>query len=301
MNIVEFKHPPFPKLEAFIHQNDLLIKATGSVAAKLPRIVGKGSTKASGLDLPPAPIERKMELVNFEFPKDMSIPNAVIQEIHEVKEELDRELSLLKSEAGGRRLCSRVLERIGINPRGIKNNYFYVGSFILIPDKKRLSYSWGITPHYQIISKIPPDEDYLVKAYGAAEKKVREITMDPRDFESRLRLAWNIARHYSRTNDVLIVDVARMFIIAAQDNRFWQNPQKKNFRDLPEATFILNFLTWKQKRRSDEETKFELVPAVLAQTLRPDAQVFYLPLDAEGTQTRPYKYMRVQEPQNRDS
>ena len=288
------RYPPFPAFERFVSENDLLVKATGSLAAKLPRIVGQGTTRAVGLELPPAPIERKIELVSLEIPGGIKLPESVLREIENVQRELDQELREVTTEEGSRRLCSHVIGGLPIKG-GIKNNYFYAGRFLLVPDKKTLSWAWSITPHYPIISKIPPDPDYMIQAYEAAEKKVVEVVMDHRDFELKLGLAWRMARHFSRSDEVLIVDVARMFLISAQDNKFWQSPQRKFYKDLPQAAFISNFLSWKQKQSVGDEAKFELIPAVLNQTLRSDAQVFYLPLDYEGTQTRPYRYIRMRQ------
>lgn len=285
-------YPPFPEFERFVVEHNLIEKAKGNLSAKLPRILGQGTTSAVGLDLPPAPIEQKLELARLEFPSSMIVPERVKAEIKRVREVSEQEMKELSSEEGARRLASRVVGHLP-QPRGIKNNFFYSGRFLLIPDKKRQSWSWSITQHYPVISKIPPDVDYLVKAFEAGDRKLAGLVLEPREFEDKLRLSWLMAKHLSGKEEVLIVDVARTFLVAAQDNRFWSSPQRKNFKDLPEAAFILNFLEWKQKHSRNSQAKFELMPAVLKEALSSDASVFYLPLDYEGTQTRPYIYLKM--------
>ena len=280
----------FEEFSKFAEAEKLLSKKlTGVLDAKIPRILGQGKTKAVGLELPPAPIERKQELISLEQAKDFLLPDNVLREIQSVRESLQRELKELCSEEGARSLASKVIRSLEVQPQGIKNNYFFVGKFLLIPDKKKLTWSWTITPHYPIIEKIPPDLEYLAKAYSAAEVKLAQMLMAPEEFESKLEMSWQMAQHITQGDQILLSDVARMFVVAAQDSRFWNSPQKRYFADIPEASFIANLLQYKREYRTPEGQKFEFVPATLNDAYRKN--VYYLPLDNEGTQTRPYTYM----------
>lgn len=281
----------FPEFEKFAQEENLLAKKlTGNLDAKIPRILGQGKTKAVGMDIPPAMIERKQEYVTLELPASLNAPGSVRTEQLRIKEELEKELKQLCSEEGARSLASRVIQQIHVEPQGLKNNYFYAGRFLLIPDKKRASWSWSITPHYPIIEKIPPDLEYLVKAYAIAEEKYEQIVTSPEDFEKKLELSWLLANQFSETKDkVLLSDVARMYIITAQDNKFWSNPQKKFFVDVPEASFIANLVNYKRNYSNQNGPMFEFMPATLNDSYRKN--VYHMPLDREGTQTRPYVYI----------
>jgi len=155
----------FPEFEKFVKDENLLEKKfAGNLAAQIPRILGQGKTKAVGMDIPPAPIERKQEFVNLELPPSFSVPDAVNEERLRVKAELENEMKQICSEEGARSMASNVIRNLKTDPPGgLKNNYFHAGQFLLIPDKKRISWSWSITPHYPIIEKIPPDFDYLIR------------------------------------------------------------------------------------------------------------------------------------------
>lgn len=281
----------FPEFEKFAKDKNLLsTKLTGSLDAKVPRILGKGKTKAVGLDIPPAPIERKQEFVSLELPPNFNVPLAVLREQDQVKKDLERELKHLRSEEGSRSLASKVIRSLSLDTQGIKNNYFYAGKFLLIPDKKRASWSWSITPHYPIIEKIPPDFDYIIKAFSIAEEKVTQMVVSPEDFEKKLELSWMLAKSFSKKEDkILLSDVARMFVVASQDNKFWSNPQKKFFTDIPDASFIANLVNYKRNYKSESSPIFEFMPATLNDSY--SKNVYHIPLDVEGTQTRPYVYI----------
>lgn len=281
----------FPEFEKYAKQENLLSKKlTGSLDAKLPRILGQGKTKAVGLDLLPAPIERKQEFANLEFPPTFKVPQAVIEERSRIKLEVEKELRQLCSEEGARSLASSVIRGIKADPQGLKNNYFYAGTFLLIPDKKRASWSWSITPHYPVIEKIPPDFDYLVKAFTVAEETVEKMLVTPDEFEKQLELSWHLAMHFTGNSEkVLLSDVARMYVITAQDSKFWGNPQKRFFNDVPDASFIANLVNYKRNYKSPSGPKFEFMPATLNDSYRKN--IYHIPLDREGTQTRPYVYI----------
>lgn len=282
----------FPEFEKYAKEENLLAKKlTGSLDAKLPRILGQGKTKAMGLDILPAPIERKQEYVNLDFPPSFKIPKSVIDEQSRVRVELEKELKHLCSEEGSRSLASNVIRSIKADSQGIKNNYFFADGFLLIPDKKRTSWSWSITPHYPVIEKIPPDFDYLVNAFSIAKIKVEEMLLQPEIFEKQLELSWQLAGHFNNNNDKLLLsDVARFYIVAAQGIKFWGNPQKKYFTDVPDASFIANLVNYKRNYKSHEGHKFEFTPATLNDSYRKN--VYHIPTDREGTQTRPYVYIQ---------
>ncbi|MGD9976162.1 MAG: hypothetical protein AB7S77_24150 [Desulfatirhabdiaceae bacterium] len=282
----------FPEFEKFVKDHNLLEKKFGgNLAAQIPRILGQGKTKAVGLDLPPAPIERKQEFVNLDLPESYNVPDAVKKERLSVQSELEIELIQLCSEEGARRLASNVIRSLQTEPAaGLKNNYFHAGLFLLIPDKKRATWSWSITSHYPIIQKIPPDFDYLIKAFSIAEEKVGQLVIPVDEFEKRMDLSWLMARHFTATGDpILLSDVARMYAIASQDKKFWNNPRKNNFSDIPEASFIANLINYKRNYTSSAEPLFEFMPATLNDSYT--KEVYHIPLDREGTQTRPYVYI----------
>ena len=284
----------FPEFELFVKESGL-DSYKGALAASLPRILGGGTTKALGLDLPPAPIERRQELIRLTLPGGITFPSAVADEIAAAKSLVEAELREWKSEEGSRRQCSRALQDIKAAsevPIGIKDNFFFADRLVLVPDRRKESWSWSITAHYPVISKIPCDRDYIVQAFFAAQKKVRELLMREDVFLSKLEWAWEMARHFSAGDDsVLIIDVARMFLVAAQADLFWNAPKRQSFVDKPEAVFIVNFLEWKTRAVSGEKPQFEITPATVHQAHGRDSKAFTLPLNREGTQTRPYLHM----------
>lgn len=284
--------PLFPEFERFVIEHDLIGKVRGAQSAKLPRILGQGQTKAVGLDLPPAPIERKMELIKFEIPSDVAPPRSLLDERERVRAEVDAELAVLRKTEGVRRLASTVLRGLA-TPSGVKDNHFFSGRLVLVPDKQGTEWSWSLTPHYPLISKIPPDVDYLIRAHVLGERMLEEILLPLDLFENRLELSWLMARHFSTKDDVFVLDVARMYKVAGQDERFWKIPQKKFFVDLPEAAFVANLIHWRHQR-GKAGCGFEFVPATLHQAHPPGAKVFWMPVNPEGTEVRPIIYMRRQ-------
>jgi hypothetical protein len=123
-----------------------------------------------------------------------------------------------------------------------------------------------------------------------AEEKVGQMVTTLEEFEKKLELSWLLARHYTVASDkVLLSDVARMYVISSQDKKFWSNPQKKNFTDVPEASFIANLVNYKKNYKDSSDLAFEFMPATLNDSYRKN--VYHIPLDREGTQTRPYVYI----------
>lgn len=281
--------PLFPEVEQYIVDTDMLNKLKGN-QAQLYRIIGQGKTKSKELDMPPAEIERKIELVAFKPLKNKDVPSNVRKEIDEVKQSLDSELATLKKRDVRKRLANQTLRSLTEVKSGNKDNHFFAGRLILVVDKAGKNWSWRLTPHYPIIAKIPPDPEYIKKSYYEAEKLLGKIIMPAEIFDVRLNIAWILARRFSLGENVLIIDVARMYKVAGQPKKFWNTPKKGNFVDLPDAAFIANLINWR-RQSGFEKTDFKLVQATVHQALGPKAKVFYMPLNNEGTQTRPVVYI----------
>jgi hypothetical protein len=263
------------------------------LSAKLPRILGQGRTRAEGLDLPPAPIERRLTLAGLDLPSTFHVPPEVETEIREAKREAERELDAMKRPEAAKRFAVGVIKqlqgRLGQDAAGQKDGQYYAGRFVLVSDKAGANWSWGLTKYYPVISKIPPDMEYVVHAHAAAEASVQALVLPPEDFERRLALSYAMARVFSDNEDVLIQDVARMYKVAAQSDKFWSSPAKRLFEDVPDGALIANILSW---RRSRPDSGFTFVPATLNQSLGAKAKAFYLPTNPEGTMTRPVIYLR---------
>jgi hypothetical protein len=284
--------PLFPAFEAFADRQ-LKGQTSGSLSAKLPRILGQGRTRAEGLDLPPAPIERRMTLGGLELPASLGIPNDVMAEMREARREAERELTAMKRPEVATRFAVGVIKRLqaklGATAAGQKDGQYFAGQFVLVSDKTGANWAWSLTKHYPIISKIPPDADYIVAAHAAAEIAVQALVLAPEMFEQRLALSHAMARVFSNGDDVLIQDVARMYRVAGQSDKFWSSPAKRLFEDVPDGALIANITAW---RRSRPDSGFTFVPATLNQSMGANAKAFYLPTNAEGTMTRPVIYLR---------
>ena len=282
--------PLFPETERYITETDMLNKHRGN-QAQLFRILGQGTTRSKELELPPADIERKMELVGFKLlQNDTKIPSAVKSEIDQVRRELDKELAILKNRDAQKKLGNQTLRSIEEVKSGFKDNLFYAGRLVLVHDKAAVNWSWCLTQHYPIISKIPPDPDYLVKSYHEAEKQLQELILPVDKFDFCLNISWMLARQFSKSDNVLIIDVARMYKIAGQQEKFWNTPKKAHFIDLPEAAFIANFINWRRHKEAGK-SEFDFAQATMHQALGKNAKVFYMPTNAEGTQSRPVSYI----------
>jgi hypothetical protein len=287
--IMSSKEILFPAFSRYVKESGVADRAKGNLAAKLPRILGQGKTKAVGLDLPPSEIERKMELATFEG-SSAELPKEVLEEIEGAKADVKNVKSELLREEGKRRIAVAALSKIQ-QPNGTKDGKYFANGLILNPGKSGMEWSWSVTPYYSIINRIPPDAEYIVAAFSAAQKRIGDLVLSPEEFEVRLNLAWLLARHFSRSDDVLMMDVMKMFNVAGQDQKFWQSPQRQFYKDLPEAAFAVNLINWRMRSES-AVSAFEFVPATLHQAHGPGAKVFYMPMNAEGTDVRPMVYLR---------
>ncbi|MCK9264438.1 MAG: hypothetical protein M0R18_11545 [Deltaproteobacteria bacterium] len=277
----------FPEVERYIEEVGMLNKLKGH-QAQLYRILGQGRTRSKELDLPPAVIERKMELVAFKPLQEPEIPTPVKSEIEEVRKNLESELARLKKAEEQKKLANQVLRQLqGINC-GIKDNRFFAGRLILSSEKGGKEWTWSLTPYYPIIANIPPDPAYIANAFVSAEKVLQDIILPPEIFETKLHLAWQLARHFTIGEKVLIIDVARMYKVAGQPDRFWNAPKKGTFVDMVDAAFIANLINW---LKHPGGKAFSFAQATLHQAHGRNAKAFYLPVNVEGTQTRPVIFM----------
>jgi hypothetical protein len=289
------ERPPsmFPALQNLIDRRGLLANAKGILAARLPRILGQGQTRADGLDMPPAAIERQQELLALTLPEDAINDPGVQNEIAEARRSVEAHSEQMRHPENQRRFAMQVLSRLEGILTGNKDNQFFAGRFVLVSDKGGQNWAWSMTRHYPVIAKIPADIDYVVSAFHASERIVEKWTLPVERFLDRLTLAWSLARHFSEGDNVYIADVARFFKVAAQDERFWGTPARRNFEDVPEAVFIANLINWRRSRDvAQSRDDFELVPATLNQAHGPKSRAFFVPANAEGTVERPMIYIR---------
>lgn len=279
----------FPAFTRFVNETGLADKAKGNLSKQIPRILGQGTTKTLGLDRPPAPIERKLELASLTFPEGFAPPPEVEVEVRGARGDVVQLEADFRREEGKRRFATACLKLLNEPLSGFKDGQFYAGRLILKDAKKGMEWSWRVTPHYEIVGRIPPDEAYVALAYQAALARIHALTLAPEEFEDKLELSWLMARHFRKTDDVPLIDVMKMYVVAGQDARFWQAPKRLTFKDLPDAAFAVNLIAWRS-RAEPESSKFEFVPATLHQTK--GAQVFFMPMNAEGTEVRPMVSLR---------
>jgi len=279
----------FPAFTRFVTDTGFADKAKGNLAKLIPRILGQGTTNTVGLDNPPAPIERKIDLVSLVFPDNYSPPPDVVVEVTAARNDIAAIEEGFRLEEGKRRFASACLALLEVPSSGVKDGQFYAGRLILKESKKGMEWSWRVTPHYEIVGRIPPDENYVALAYQAALKRIHELSLASEEFEGTLELSWSMARHFLKVDDVPLIEVMKMFQVAGQDKKFWQRPKRLTFKDLPEAAFAVNLIAWRS-RADPSASRFEFVPATLHQTK--GAQVFYMPMNAEGTEVRPMVSLR---------
>ncbi len=279
----------FPAFTRFVDETGLADKAKGNLSKQIPRILGQGTTKTIGMDRPPAPIERKIELASLAFPEGFAPSPEVDQEVKAAKADVALVEADFQRDEGRRRFATACLKLIDASPSGVKDGQFYAGCLILKDTKKGMEWSWRVTPHYEIVGRIPPDEQYVALAYQAALTRIHQLTLAPEEFEDKLELSWMMARHLHKVDDVPLIDVMKMYRVAGQNGRFWQAPKRLTFKDLPDAAFALSLIAWR-RRAIPETSKFEFVPATLHQTK--GAQVFFMPMNAEGTEVRPMVSLR---------
>ena len=283
----------FPDFAEFMEETGLVANARGIMAARLPRILGQGKTRADGLDMPPALIERQQELIALTLPKEVAYRPAVVREIQAAKRAVKEHAERMRHPDIRRRFALQALSRLEGVRTGNRDNQFFAGRFVLVSDRSGQSWAWSMTRHYPVIDKIPADIQYVVGGFHAAHQAVDKWTLPVEVFLDRLTLAWDIAKQFTRNDDVLIADVARLFKIAVQKSRFWAKPSRRNFEDVPEAVFIANLINWRGHRSSFGQSDFfDLIPATLNQAHGTKAHPFFVPSNPEGTVVRPMIYIR---------
>ena len=75
----------------------------------------------------------------------------------------------------------------------------------------------------------------------------------------------------------MLIDVARMFKVASQSEKFWKEPKKQYFKDVADGAFVANIA----KAREMIRDRYELVPAAIHQAQGKSAKAFFF------RQTRP--------------
>jgi hypothetical protein len=280
----------FPSLQRYVRETGL-DRAKGSLSAKLPRVLGQGTTRATGMDAPPSVFERKLELSRLEFPSDSPPPQEVWAEVRDAERDVKALLAELSTREGLRRFATECLRSVGDVATGISNGHYYADRLVLTDRKRGAEWAWAVTPHYPIIDRLPPDVGYVAAAFREARAMIKAMVLPADAFCSRLLLAWAMAREFSTSEQVLATDVMKMYQVAGQDARFWQNPKRALYKDLPEAAFVVNLLNWRA-HASSQDAGFTFVPATLSQASGANASVFYMPLNAEGTEVRPMIYIK---------
>ncbi len=289
--------PPslFPALEAWAARPRGKVPA--AFTTRLRRALGQGKTRALGVDWPPAPIERRHALAGLALPPGLAAPAEVEAEILEARRASEEERAATRGPAEIRRFAADVIRRLqatlGPDAAGQKDGQYHAGGFILVHDRTGANWAWSLTKHHPIVSRIPPDPDYVFRAHGHALATVTALILPPEVFERRLALSHAMASALGAGEDVLIQDVARCYRVAAQSDTFWKRPARRLFADVPDGAFVANLVAW---RRSRPETRFTFVPATLNQSMGPKAKAFHLPTNAEGTMTRPVIYLRRHAP-----
>ena len=243
--------------------------------------------------MPPAVIERQQELAGLTLSEEGANRPAVVGEVLEATRAVREHAERMRHLENRRRFALQVMSKLQGVRTGSKDNQFFAGRLILVSDTGGQNWSWSMTRHYPVVEKIPADVRYVVAGFVAADQAVDRWTLPIDIFLDRLELSWGIAKHISEGEEVLISDVARLFKVAVQSPRFWGNPSRRYFEDVPEAVFVSNLINWRRHRSSSgRKDRFELVPATLNQAHGPRSRPFFVPANAEGTIVRPMIYMR---------
>jgi hypothetical protein len=287
----------FPEVKRYLVETGLVSNSKRGVAERLQRILGLGKTLAAGLDLPPATIERQSELLKFEFPADALKRREIADEIAAARKAVDAHRNEMCNSESQRRFALKVLHGLDVTNKGIKDGFFFAGHFVFAPEPKRMTWTWSISVHHPVVSDIPADAEYAKCAYHASNRLVDAMTQPVDEFANKLSLAYTIARHLNRDRSrdgglIPIADIASVFKFTNQESSFWLGNGIQKFKDFHESTFIVNLINLHRTRKSTD-IGFELVGATIDQTMGAHAKPFYIPTNSEGTQTRPYAYMRM--------
>jgi hypothetical protein len=168
-----------------------------------------------------------------------------------------------------------------------------MGDVELTFDKRSFSWTWTYRGAYSLVSKLPHDVDYICEGYRDALRRMKEAIVPAPEFLASLRLAWAIAKQRAGTGPVLIRDIARAYVVAAQNQSFWDRPSKATFIDTSEAVFVINLV----HAIEDVRKLFDLEKAGLHQTAlggRARNVSFDLPRRGGGG-TEPYSTIQLKE------
>lgn len=273
-----------------------LLPKGGPLPPLISRIVGKGKTRAEGFfdDRPPTIIERlydyaKLDITRLVSDVNRPFPDSIREEQVKARQQIDEIERNLKTPDGWQRFAREILFSLGDQSPG-RSGKFIKGDLELIFDAKSLTWSWSLAGAYPLVTKLPHDKEYVIEGLHAAERRLQEAVIQPEDFLQKLKLAWALAQHFSSTDQVLIKDVARLYLVAAQSDGFWARPCKQTFTDMAEASFVLNLT----KSIDVVRSHFELEKATIHQTKlggKGKDVAFDLPKRG-GLGTEPYSYIR---------
>src|SRR5881392_692311 len=124
----------FPAFERLVERSPAFSNAKGMLAARLPRILGQGQTRAEGLKLPPAEIERQQELIALSFPDGVTPDAEVLKEIEDASRAVEELKARMRNVEHRRRFALEVLHKLKTTQKGVKDNQFYAGRLVLVPD-----------------------------------------------------------------------------------------------------------------------------------------------------------------------
>ena len=281
---------------------DKLIRG-GNLPSVIPRIIGKGKTRADGFfdDRPPALIERlyeysKLDLTALSNAINYPIPETdpLREEQRQVKQRIDDlQRQLNQPNDGWQRSAREVLSKLGEKSPG-RDGRYSMGKLELNFDKKTLSWAWKLAGAYSLVSKIPHDVGYICDGYQDACRRVAESIVPSETFLSTMKLTWAISQCRAGQDAVLIRDFAKVYVVAAQDKNFWDKPSKAAFSDISDAAFVLNLV----ESINDVRKVFELVKAGVHQTGLggQGRNVSYDLPKRGGDGTEPYVTIKMREP-----
>jgi hypothetical protein len=274
----------------------------GNLQTAVPRILGQGKTRAEGLfeDRAPALIERLSEYAKLDLSRLESEISYLIADEDPVRAEQNAakaqikrlEEQLATSAEGWERTAREVLSKLGERTPG-RGGRYALGDLELAFDTKSMAWRWTYRGAYPLVSKLPHDVDFICDAHRDASRRMAEAIVPQEEFLAALRLAWVITKHRATgVPAVLIRDLAKAYLVAAQPSAFWDRPSKTTFVDLGEAVFVINLVT-----AIDEVRKsFELEKAGVHQTSlggRERNIAFELPKRGGGTE--PYSTIRLKD------
>lgn len=274
----------------------------GNFQTAVPRILGQGKTRAEGLfeNHTPALIESLSEYAKLDLIKlqsEISYPIAdedpVWAEQHAAKAQIEcLEEQLSKSTEGWERTAREVLYKLGEKTPG-RGGRYALGDLELAFDTKSMTWRWAYRGAYPLVSKLPHDVEFICDAHRDASRRMEEAIVPQEEFLAALRLAWAITKQRATSaTAVLIRDLAKAYLVAAQPSAFWDKPSKTAFVELSEAVFVINLVhTIDEVRKS-----FELEKAGVHQTAlggRERNISFELPRRGGGTE--PYSTIRLKD------